>query len=371
MVRREWPVPGNHQEGIRKMRTEPSPRRATLQMVAEAAGVHRSTAARALNPGTIHLISAEVAERVREAARRLGFRRDALAAGLRTGRSGLIGVVLPDIANPLFSPILGGIEAALADHGYSALVANAGDNARRQLEVVQQLMARRVDGFVLATAQRHDAIVDACLCAGVPTVLVNRAEDTARLSAVVTDDIGGMRLAVEHLAGLGHRRIGHLAGPAQISTGFLRRRGFEEAMRSARLDVSAVVVASAYTKEAGQAATAELLRRSNVTGIAAANDLLALGAYNELRARKLVCPDDVSIVGHNDMLLVDMVDPPLTTVRISHLEMGEAAARILLRQLDGEKVESEVHVTKATLVVRASTAPARIMQRKIGKARRT
>jgi LacI family transcriptional regulator, galactose operon repressor len=144
------------------------------------------------------LISAEVAQRVREVAQQLGFRRDTLAAGLRTGRSGLIGVVLPDIANPLFSPILGGIEGPLADHEYSALVANAGDNARRQLEVVQQLMARRVDGFILATAQRHDAVVDTCLCTGVPTVPVNRAEDTTRLSAVVTDDIGGMGFAVEH-----------------------------------------------------------------------------------------------------------------------------------------------------------------------------
>jgi LacI family transcriptional regulator len=352
-----------------KERTEPSQRRATLQMVAEAAGVHRSTAARALNPGTSHLISAEVTERVREVARQLGFRRDALAAGLRTGRSGLIGVVLPDIANPLFSPILGGIEAALADHGYSALVANTGDNPRRQLEVVEQLMARRVDGFVLATVQRHDTVVDACLCAGVPTVLVNRAEDTNRLSAVVTDDIGGMRLAVQHLLELGHRRIGHIAGPAHISTGFLRRRGFEEAMRSARLDVSAVVVASAYAREAGRAAAAELLRRSNVTGIAAANDLLALGAYEELRARKLICPDDVSIVGHNDVPLVDMVDPPLTTVRISHLEMGESAARILLRQMEGATVQPEVHVTNATLVVRASTATARAVQSVVGEIR--
>ena len=140
-------------------------------------------------------------------------------------------------------------------------------------------------------------------------------------------------------------------------------------MRSARLDVSAVVVASAYTREAGRAAAAELLRRSNVTGIAAANDLLALGAYEELRARELICPDDVSIVGHNDVPLVDMVDPPLTTVRISHLEMGEAAARILLRQMEGAQVQPEVHVTNATLVVRASTAPAHAVQSTVGKAR--
>lgn len=328
----------------------------TLEAVAEAAGVHRSTAARALNAATRHLISREVVARVQAEAQRLGYRRDVLAASLRTGRSRLVGVVLPDLANPVFAPILGGIEAALAEHGYAALLANAQGEVRHQQAIVDQLIGRRVDGLILATARRQDPVLGHCLAAGVPTVLVNRAEDSARAPSVVSDDAGGMRLAVEHLTALGHVRIGHLAGPEDLSTGIVRRQGFAMAMRQAGLDAAPVAVAAAFTREAGRAAMAELLRATEVTAVVAANDLLALGAYQELAARGLVCPRDVSIVGHNDMPLVDMVAPPLTTVRIDHHTMGREAARLVMARIEAELEQPLVRTTTARLVVRASTA---------------
>jgi LacI family transcriptional regulator len=331
-------------------------RAATLQSVADAAGVHRSTAARALNGATSHLISAEVVARVQEEARRLGYRRDTLAASLRTGRSRLVGVLLPDLANPVFAPILGGIEGELAAHGYSALVAHAPTDQERQIGIVEQLIARRVDGLILATAHRCDPVLTHCLEAGTPVVLVNRAEDHARAPTVVSNDAGGMRLAVEHLVALGHMRIGHLAGPPDLSTGILRRKGFEAAMHGAGLDPSAVVTAESYTREAGCAAASELLDRTDLSAIIAANDLLALGAYQALAARGLACPQDISVVGHNDMPLVDMVDPPLTTVRIDHLAMGEEAARLVIARIEDGLEEPLVRTTRSRLIVRASTA---------------
>jgi len=334
-------------------------RGATLQSIAEAAGVHRSTAARALDPAQAHRISQEVVEKVRAEALRQGYRRDAIAASLRTGRSRLVGVVLPDLANPVFGPILDGIGAALAESGYSMLVADGGADATRQTAIVEELIARRVDGLVLATVRRSDPVLTVCLEAGVPTVLVNRAEDHPRASSVVSDDICGMRAAVEHLAGLGHRRIGHLAGPEGLSTGILRRQGFEQAMLAAGLDPSAVAVARAYSRAEGQAATAALLDAApGLTAIAASNDLLALGAYLELKRRGLSCPGDISIVGHNDMPLIDMVDPPLTTVRIAHAEMGQAAAQRLLERLADPDVEASVTLMPAELIMRASTREA-------------
>ena len=328
----------------------------TLQAVAEAAGVHRSTAARALNPATSHLISGDVVARIAGEARRLGYRRDVLAASLRTGRSRLVGVLLPDIANPVFAPILGGIEGELARCGYSALVANAAGDPQDQVDIADQLIGRRVDGLILATARRSDPVLSHCLSAGMSTVLVNRGEDKGRVPTVVTDDIGGMRLAVDHLVGLGHRCIGHLAGPADLSTGALRRQGFDAAMRHAGLDASAVAVASAYSRDAGRAAAGELLDRCEVTGIVAANDLLALGAYQELAARGLACPENVSVVGHNDMPLVDMVHPPLTTIRIDHLAMGREAAKLIVARIEGEQGEVLTWITEPRLVVRGSTA---------------
>jgi LacI family transcriptional regulator len=333
---------------------------ATLQEVADAAGVHRSTASRALNPEKAHLIGQDVVERVQAAARRIGYQRDVLAAGLRTKRSRLIGVVVPDMANLVFAPILSAIETVLAENGYSALIANAGGGVERQIRIVDQLIAHRVEGIVLATAQQEDPVLTRCLEAGVPAVLVNRAEAAARASTVISDDINGMRLAVEHLVGLGHRRIGHIAGPGHLSTGFLRRQGFEQAMAAAGLDAGAVAVASAYTRDAGRVAAAELLdNHHDLTAVATANDLLALGLYLEMRARGLDCPGDLSVVGHNDMPMIDMVDPPLTTIHIHHGDMGRQAAELLLKQIGKPDAAPIVRVIEPELVLRGSTAAPR------------
>lgn len=336
-----------------------SGRSPTLEAVAKAAGVHRSTAARALNPEARSLISKEVVARVQNEARRLGYRRDAIAASLRTGRSRMVGVVLPDLHNPVFGQILAGIESALAERGYSVLVSDGGLDPDRQARAVENLIVRRTDGLILATVSRHDPVLTRCLEIGVPTVLVNRAEDLERVTAVVPDDAVGMGLAVDHLRSLGHTKIGHLSGPADISTGKLRTEGFEAAMRRAGLDPTAVASAKAYSRTAGQAATAELLAKFDVTAIAASNDLLALGAYLHMREHGLNCPADISIVGHNDMPLVDMTDPPLTTVRIAQFDMGAQAARMLVEEIDRGSATPLTVRTPSELVVRGSTAAPR------------
>jgi LacI family transcriptional regulator len=343
-------------------------RTATLQSIAEATGVHRSTAARALDSEQSHRISPDVVKRIQDEARRQGYRRDAIAASLRTGRSRLIGVVLPDLTNPVFGPIMAGISEVLTRERYSLIVADGGGTKQDQLRIVEELIARRIDGLVLATAQRRDPVVTLCLKARVPIVLTNRAEDRLRVPTVVSDDTGGMRLAVQHLVSLGHQRIGHLAGPEELSTGILRRKGFEAAMRLAKLDSSAVTVSAAYSRSAGREATAALLARAhNLTAIVASNDLIALGAYGELNARGIKCPDDLSIVGHNDMPLVDMVSPSLTTIRIEHAQMGQEAARLLMTQLSDRSIEPTAHLTEPKLIVRGSSAPpAKMVLRKTG-----
>ena len=182
-----------------------------------------------------------VAARVLAEAARLGYRPDAAAAALRTGRSRLVGALVPGIANPVFAPILAGAEAVLAARGYALLVADPGDDPARAAALADGMASRRVDGLLLATAAgRDDPVVSRCLARGTPVVLINRAEAEPRAPSVVSDDREGMRLAVEHLAGLGHRRIGHVAGPPSLSTGDLRRRGFEAAMAAHGLDAAAV-----------------------------------------------------------------------------------------------------------------------------------
>lgn len=331
----------------------------TLKVVAEASGVHLSTASRALDLAKRHLIASEVVQRVEAQARRLGYRRDSLAASLRTRRTRLVGVLVPDIANPVFSPIISGITERLHAEGYGTIVADVGPDAKRQAALVDELIARRVDGLILATVQRDDPVLGRCLELQVPVVLVNRADEADRVPAVVSDDQLGMALAVEHLVRLGHSRICHLAGPAHLSTGHLRRLGFERAMadHGLKLGRGAVVAARAYDQEAGQRAAQQLLSSvPGLTGIVSANDLLALGAIRALRAARISCPEDVSIIGHNDMPLVDMISPPLTTVRIGPREMGLDAAELLLSELQGRTGGVRRVVVRPELIIRASTA---------------
>ncbi|MGL5165069.1 MAG: LacI family DNA-binding transcriptional regulator [Afipia sp.] len=329
----------------------------TLKQIAEELGVHPSTVSRALDPQKRHLVGEDVVARVETLARSLGYRPNRVAASLRTGRSRLIGVLLPDIANPVFAPILGGIAETLSAESYSPIVADAGQDASLQIAFVDSLLNQHVDGLILATVFSDDQVVGYCLDRNLPVVLVNRAEFRDRVSSVVSDDEQGMQLAVDHLVSIGHRKIGHVSGPLRVSTGALRRDGYVRAMKRHGLPIH-VQEASHYTREAGaEPATALLKNNPGMTAIVAANDLLALGTLDAIRGLGLGCPADISVVGHNDMPLVDLVSPPLTTVRISHREMGRGAAKLLLREIETRSVASEHIVLQPELIVRESTRP--------------
>ncbi|MCY0854739.1 LacI family DNA-binding transcriptional regulator [Cupriavidus sp. D39] len=335
-------------------------KRVTLKDLAAEIEVHYSTVSRVMNPATRHLVAQDVVARVLEVAHAWGFRPNRIAAGLRTQRSGLVGVVLPDLANPVFPPILAGIEAMLALHGYVPIVINAGSDKSRRRFVIDQIVARQVEGLILATAERDDPLLDYCLARHVPVVLVNRGQDTGCASCVVNDNQLAMRMTVDHLVALGHRRIGHIAGPEVLSTGHLRREGFEHAVRRHRLrrDAWCVVEATSYSRQAGQEACARLFGAlPGLTAIAASNDLVAMGCYDYLRATDIRCPEDVSLVGHNDMPFVDALVPPLTTIRMAVHDMGEQASALLLRQIESPRSKAVTVKLMPKLIVRGSTAP--------------
>jgi LacI family transcriptional regulator len=330
----------------------------TLTDVARAAGVHSSTVSRVMNPETRGMVSEAVAKRILSEADKIGYRPNRAASTLRTRRSNVIGVILPDITNAVFPPILMGIEEGLRKHGYLAIVVNVGSDEEEQRFVIQRLLGQQVDGLIFATARRHDPLIEDCVAKGVPVIAVNRGEESGTTSSVVSDEMLGMRLAVEHLAKLGHTRIAHIAGPDTLSTGHLRRLGFLDAIRGLHLSEAdcPVFEGAGYSREAGQAAFCELIRLSpSTTAVVAGNDLVALGCYDALKELGLSCPSDMSIVGHNDMPLMDMVNPPLTTIRIRHRDMGLEAARLILQKI-GDVDASVLDVRlKPELVMRAST----------------
>ncbi len=191
-------------------------------------------------------------------------------------------------------------------------------------------------------------------------VLVNRSLEDGSVAAVTVDDRQGIALAVDHVVGLGHRLIGHVAGPQNVSTGHRRYLGFLEAMARHDLSVSPgqVTFSDAFTEAQGARACTDLLAEGPpVTVVVAANDRLAIGCYDALDARRLRCPQDVSIVGFNDMPFVDRLRPPLTTVRVPQREIGTVAADLLLRQLSADAPGPQEILLAPSLVVRESTAP--------------
>lgn len=318
-----------------------------------------STASRALDAEARAVVNPQTVERVMRAAQRLDYSPHPLARGLRTNRTMSVGMVIPDVENPLFGPIIAGAESALGGEGYSLLIADAGDDA---FPVVDTMIRRHVDGLILATASKVDETVQILASRQVRAVLVNRQVDGVPFPAIVGDDHAGIGLVVEHLVGLGHRAIGHIAGPMNLSTGMRRCDAFLSKMQDLgyKVNADAIEEANLFQVEPGYRAGRVLLeRRPDLTAIVAGNDLLALGCYRAIREAGRDVGSDVSVTGYNDIPLLDLMRPSLTSVRVPYRQMGEEAAKILVAMLgDGNRDEVDPTVQLVpTLSVRGSTQP--------------
>jgi LacI family transcriptional regulator len=331
----------------------------TLRDVALQAGVHPATASRALNPATRGLVNEETAGRVIRVAEELGYRPNPIARSLKTARSGTIGLVIPDLTNPLFPPIVRGIEDVLGPGGYSAWIVNTDNDPERERSQIDSLRSRHVEGLIVATARLQHPLLDDLHEQGMPMVLINRRLSSNEVPSVTPDDATGAAMAVEHLVSLGHHRIAHIAGPQDTSTGLVRSRGYRDALREHGLeDDSELVRTCAYWTEAeGARALRELLDADvSFTAVLAGNDLLALGCYDVLEERGLRCPDDLSVMGFNDMPFIDKLRPPLTSVRVPHYEVGAEAARMLIETVQDPTRHPRSVLLPLTMKVRQSTA---------------
>ncbi|HYG94936.1 MAG TPA: LacI family DNA-binding transcriptional regulator [Nocardioides sp.] len=331
----------------------------TLRDVADAASVHPATASRALNPATRGLVNADTARRVIKVAEALGYRPNPIARGLKTAKSGTVGLVIPDLTNPLFPPIVRGIEDVLEPAGYSGLIVNTDNDPNRERQQIESLRSRQVEGLIVATAMLDHPLLADLHREGVLMVMVNRRPEGIDIPSITPDDATGVELAVRHLAALGHRRIAHLAGPVSTSTGLMRARAFRSAVRDLGLDEDADLVETCdyWSEEAGAAGLRALLDRGTTfTAVVAGNDLIALGCYDVFAERGIHCPGDVSVVGFNDMPFLDKLQPPLTTVSVPHQQIGAEAARLLLDAIADPNRPPRSVLLPLSLVVRGSTA---------------
>ncbi|MFJ8086554.1 LacI family DNA-binding transcriptional regulator [Streptomyces sp. NPDC096205] len=335
----------------------------TLQGIAERLGLHVSTVSRVLNgprDRRVRAASGDTAERIRRLADELGYRPNPLAAGLRTRRSNLIGVLVPRLSEIVMATVYEGAEEAAAAHGLSAFVTNTHDDPALQRDRIAMVLARRVDGLIIGDAHLDGAALDVPGLRGTPFVLVNRRTRAGHTSVTCDDRLGG-RLVAEHLLALGHRSVGVLAGEPFASTGADRTEGFVERYREAGLPVPAHrVVHCAFDTAGGRRAATALLTGSGSgasdarpTALFAVNDFAAIGAAGAARDLGLHLGRDLALAGFNDTPLAAELPVPLTSVHSPMAEQGRRAVALLLRRIAGEETASEVLTPE--LRVREST----------------
>jgi LacI family transcriptional regulator, galactose operon repressor len=327
-----------------------------LRDVAVRAGVHPSTASRALNPETRYLVKGSTLRRVDAAAASLGYQTDAIARSLRTRRTSTVGVLIPDLTNPVFPPTVRGIEDGLGEAGYTVLLANTDNDRVRERRQLEALGSRQVDGLVVATADHAQPANALTVPTGLPLVLLYDLIDGVEAHSVVIDDAAGTRKAVAHLRALGHQEIAYLAGPQHRSPAVERLSAFRQAMGDGLRD-ELVRECESFAEDDAAAAFGELLDSGPAfTAVVAASDQLALGVYDVLAARGLSCPGDCSVVGFHDVPFMDKLRPGLTTVHVPHHQAGVEAARLLLGQLRNPSSPPVQVRVPVRLVERGSTA---------------
>lgn len=325
-----------------------------VREVAALAGVSLGTVSNVLNHP--ERVGPETRERVQEAIRTLGFVPSRAAGQLRSRRSGLIGVVVPDVGNPYWASVLRGVERVVDATRLTMVVGSTHQDPERQRRVLRALESQGVDGLVIAPIVDRASDWAAFEHRRFGVVTLEHQEPGSTGSWVSLDNVEGARLAVDHLVSLGHRRIALVNGPLTVSWCAERREGAVRAVVAHGLDADEVlvdVVVEDLTVEQGAQAVGPLLEERRVTAVMCVNDMLALGTLLAAGERGVRVPDDVSLVGYDDAVFAPALDPALTTVRQPSFDMGVAAAELLVKGAGrdaGEHVEFDPQ-----LIVRAST----------------
>lgn len=326
----------------------------TILDVARRAGVSVSTVSHVLND--TRYVSEELRQRVLSAVDELGYQPNALARSLRMKRSHTIGMILPDNTNPYFAEIARSIEDASHRQGYSAILCNTDGDPAKELTYIQVLLEKQVDGIILVSVGGTGA-QNALLQNSTAVVMVDRADPLLYCDSVQVDNVQGGWLATRHLLDLGHRHIPCLGGPSTVVPSDGRVLGYRNAMceiPEARAHIR--VLEGDFHADSGYELTRMLLDESPMpTAIFACNDLMAIGAMRAIQERGLRIPQNISVVGFDDITLSRYITPPLTTIAQPKYKMGQLALQLLLERINEKKLPTRFPVLECELIVRAST----------------
>lgn len=336
----------------------------TIYDVAELAGVSSSTVSRVFNRP--ELISAKTRERVHEAARRLEYRPNSLAASLTTKRTHLLGLLVSDLQNPFVAAVARGAQDRMKRERYLSVICGTDGDPDDELELLREMVARRIDGFCImapsaAPSEELDAYLWELHSRGVPLAFIGDRFKNGQTDFVTVQPQAGAKAAVDHLLQLGHTRIACLGGPysRRGGGGIKRWLGYQEALLERGLPLEpALVVETEMTRDGGREATARLLARSRPpTAIFALNDLMALGAIDTCLERGVSVPDEMSVVGFDDIPAAAVARIPLTTVAQPAYDLGRGAADLLLERLRRPDGPPQQRVLNCELKIRRSSAP--------------
>lgn len=325
---------------------------ATIRDVAHAAGVAPSTVSRALNAST--LVSPGTRDRVQQAAARLGYQPSRTARSLVTGRTGNLGLIVPDLSNPFFPGVVKGVQARARGARLSVFIADSDEDQAVEIGLIREL-AKQIDGLLLCSPRSgEDAIRE--LASGTAIVLVNRR--VGDQPAITVDNTAGMQQAAAHLVALGHRRIGFVGGPAASWSGGQRLHALRAFANSAGIEL--VEVGNFPPQFEGGVAAADLVIAAQLSAVIAYNDVVALGLLSRLNARGVNVPDQISVVGCDDIPTARMSSPALTTVALPKEQAGRHAVDLLLELIHEPDPQRPMHRELPTqLMVRDSTGPLR------------
>jgi LacI family transcriptional regulator len=330
------------------------PGRVTMAHVAREAGVSLMTVSRVINDK--EGVSHATRERVQAVIAQLGYHPSDIARGLVTKHTGTLGLVMPDVANPFFSEVARGAEHVAYDKGYNVFLCNTEEDTRRELDVLQSLEEKRVDGVVVCSSRLDDDKLEEAVASYPAAVLVNRRLASGNVGIVMIDDVVGGQMATQHLLQTGHRTIGFLGGPPASQSGHWRAEGYRAALAAAGVPHNPDWMRHCLPMvEGGRETARELLTdHPELTALFCHNDLVAIGALQACVDLRRAVPGDVAIVGFDDTLLAALVSPPLTTCRVPRYELGSAAMRLLLEKIGGSAEERKEIVLQPEIVVRDS-----------------
>ena len=335
----------------------------TIKDIARELGISPSTVSRALKDHPD--ISPDTKKAVNELAEKLNYQPNIVALSLRQSKTNTIGVIIPEIVHFFFSTVISGIEDVAYSAGYNVILAQSNESQTREISDIKALFNSRVDGMLMSVSRETTNFdhIESMLAKGVPIVFFDRVYDTAQASKIIVDDFTGAKEATLHLIDQGCKRIAHIEGPPNLEISKQRLEGYKEALKEHNMPFNKELVAicPSGTMEEGKKATEILLSLKNPPdAIFATNDPAAMGAMQAIKANGLKMPDDVALVGFSNWFFSSLMDPPLSSVDQPGFEMGQEAAKLLIRQIekeekDDEDIIPETKILKTRLIIRESS----------------